>query len=594
MIPAGEYANRLAAREARLRELQAIQERVGAARLLLVAIVLVLAWSSWGEHWLSALWMIAPATGFICAVAYHTVLRGRHLRAARAAEFYRRGLARLEDRWAGMGNRGERFGDIHHVNSADLDLFGEGSLFELLCAARTRMGEEMLAHWLLGPAPVEEIRQRQTAILDLRDRLDLRERIGTLGREGESDLHPERLLSWAEAPAALGGRWIGWAAYLLPALLIASLLAGALTGIWTPVLLVLTVEAITLYRLRERLQQVLFPAERAFDFDGLRSFAGLLLEIERERFDSPATRALSDGLSSSAKGASARIGRLATLMMLSEQRKNLMVGWLRVPLLYSLHVALATERWRRAHGKSVRGWMEAAGRFEALSSVAQYSFEHPDDPFPEFVEGRAGLRAHGVGHPLIPQSKCVRNDVSLSDRTRVWLVSGSNMSGKSTLLRAVGLNVVLAMAGAPVRAQRFELTPLQVGASIRINDSLREGSSRFYAEITRLRQLKDLSGRDPPLLFLIDEMLQGTNSNDRRVGAEAVLGALVEEGAIGFATTHDLALTEIGGLGGGVLRNMHFEDHLEDGRMRFDYELREGVVTKSNGLELMRAIGLRV
>jgi DNA mismatch repair ATPase MutS len=288
------------------------------------------------------------------------------------------------------------------------------------------------------------------------------------------------------------------------------------------------------------------------------------------------------------------MGRLATLVMLSEQRKNLMVGWLRVPLLYSLHVALAMERWRRAYGSAVREWMEAAGRFEALSSLAQYGFEHPDDPFPGFLQGRACLRAQGIGHPLIPRSQCVRNDVSLSDPTRLWLVSGSNMSGKSTLLRAIGLNTVLAMAGAPVRAAVFELTPLQVGASIRINDSLREGSSRFYAEITRLRQLKDLSGRDPPLLFLIDEMLQGTNSNDRRVGAEGVLGALVEEGAIGLATTHDLALTEISGLSGGVLRNMHFEDHLEDGRMRFDYRLREGVVTKSNGLELMRAIGLRV
>ncbi len=184
--------------------------------------------------------------------------------------------------------------------------------------------------------------------------------------------------------------------------------------------------------------------------------------------------------------------------------------------------------------------------------------------------------------------------MSLTDPARVWLVSGSNMSGKSTLLRSVGLNVVLAMAGAPVRAQALELTPLQVGASIRVNDSLREGSSRFYAEITRLRQLKDLSGQEPALLFLIDEMLQGTNSNDRRVGAEGILGALVEQGAIGFATTHDLALTELGGLGDSVLRNMHFEDHMENGQMRFDYRLRDGVVTKSNGLELMRAIGLRV
>jgi len=577
-----------------MRRLEAVQERVSAARLALAAVALALAWSSWGEHWLSALWLLAPVGVFICAVAYHAVLRRRHLHIGRVAEFYRRAVARLEDRWAGGGNRGERFGDVHHVYSADLDLFGEGSLFELLCAARTRMGEETLARWLLAPAAVAEIGQRQAGVLDLRDRLDLRERIGILGSEREPVLHPGRLLAWAEAPAALGEAWIRWAAYLLPALLVAALVAGELTGIWSPVLLVLTLEAIMLYRLRERLQQILFPAERAFDFDGLKTFAGLLLEIERERFDSRPMRALADGLSSGAVRASARIGRLATVVMLSEQRKNLMVGWLRVPLLYTLHVALAAERWRRAFGMSVRGWVEAAGRFEALSSLAQYSFEHPEDPFPAFVEGRARLRGQGIGHALIPQSQCVRNDVSLSDPARVWLVSGSNMSGKSTLLRSVGLNVVLAMAGAPVRAQAFELTPLQVGASIRINDSLREGSSRFYAEITRLRQLRDLSGGEPALLFLIDEMLQGTNSNDRRVGAEGILGALVEQGAIGLATTHDLALTELGGLDGGVLHNMHFEDHMENGRMRFDYKLREGVVTKSNGLELMRAIGLRV
>ena len=594
MLPGAEYASRLAAREAQLRHLQAAQQRVSTARLALGAIVLLLAWSAWGEHWLAPLWVLAPVVAFTCAVTYHAVLRRRHSYVSRAADFYRRGLARVEDRWAGSGNRGERFGDPHHVYSADLDLFGEGNLFELLCAARTRMGEETLARWLLAPAAVAEIRQRQAAILDLRDRLDLRERIAVPGNDSEPSLHPQGLLAWAQAPAALGGAWIRWAAYLLPALLGAALLAGTLAGIWTPVLLVLTLEAITLYRLRESLRQILVPAERAFDFEGLKTFTALLAEIEREKFDSPPLRALADGLSSGAIRASARIGRLATLVMLSEQRNNLMVGWLQVPLLYTLHVALAAERWRRAYGMSIRGWLEVTGRFEALASLAQYGFEHPEDPFPTFVAGRAQLRIQAIGHPLIPRAQCIRNEVSIADAARVWLVSGSNMSGKSTLLRSVGLNVVLAMAGAPVRAQAFELTPLQVGASIRINDSLREGSSRFYAEITRLRQLKDLCGGEPALLFLIDEMLQGTNSNDRRVGAEGILGALVAQGAIGLATTHDLALTELGGLSDGVLRNMHFEDHMENGRMRFDYKLREGIVTKSNGLELMRAIGLRV
>jgi hypothetical protein len=594
VTPDGEYTSRLAAREAILRQLKAIQQRVGEVRLLLAAVVLVLAGLAWGEHWWSPLWVLVPAAVFICAVAYHATLRPRQARADRAAWFYRRGLARLQDRWAGTGNRGERFGDVHHVYSADLDLFGEGSLFELLCAARTRMGEETLAQWLLAPASAEEVRRRQVCVLDLRDRLDLRERIGILGGERESALHPGRLLAWAEAPAALGAGWIRVAVYLLPAFLVASLIAGDLTGIWSPVALVLLIEALVLYRLKEHVRQVLFPAERAFDFDGLKTFAALLLEIEAGKFESSPMHSLADGMTSNGVRASARVNRLATLVMLSEQRKNLVIGWLQVPLLYLVHIALAVERWRRGYGRFVREWMETVGRFEALSSLAQYSFEHADDPFPRLVEGRACLRAEALGHPLIPHSQCVRNSVILAAPTRVWLVSGSNMSGKSTLLRGLGLNVVLAMAGAPVRAQSFELTPLQVGASIRINDSLREGSSRFYAEITRLRQLKDLSGRDPSLLFLIDEMLQGTNSNDRRIGAEGILGALIEAGAIGLATTHDLALTEIAGLGAGVMRNKHFEDHLENGQMRFDYRLREGVVTKSNGLELMRAMGLRV
>ena len=239
----------------------------------------------------------------------------------------------------------------------------------------------------------------------------------------------------------------------------------------------------------------------------------------------------------------------------------------------------------------------ALGAFLGVFSgqkVVLYSHEHPDDPFPEFLEGPATFQGSQLGHPLIPAAQCVRNDVDFSAPTRVLLVSGSNMSGKSTLLRTVGVNTVLAMAGAPVRAQRMRLTPLQIGASIRINDSLHEGSSRFYAEITRLRQIYGLEERSPALLFLLDELLQGTNSRDRRIGAEGIVRAFVERGAVGLISTHDLALAEISGLADGTLRNVHFEDELRDGQLKFDFRLRAGVVTRSNGIELMRSIGLKV
>ncbi len=594
MSPSDEYAGRLGAWESRARRLAPLQSRLGSVRLLLAAAAVVIAWESLHGHWLSPLWLSAPIAAFIAAVIYHAGVRRGWSRAERAAAFYRSGLARIQDRWAGGGQPGERFGDARHVYAADLDLFGKGGLFELLCAARTRMGEETLASWLLAPASVEQIRERQACIAALKDRLDLREDLAVLGEDSRIGVHPRSLLTWAESPNALGQRWVRWAAVLLPLLFIAAAAAWAVFGMPEPFVAVVLVEIAVLYALGGRLTDVLDSTESAFE--DLRIFAGLLARVEREPFQAPAMQALVRKLSSQEEPAARSMERLSVIAEWAASRENLVVRWfLSVPLLYSVQVALAAERWRRAHGGKVRTWVEVAGRFEALSSIAQYGFEHPDDPLPDLEErGPAYFQAVGLGHPLIPSERCVRNDVDLSGRTRALLVSGSNMSGKSTLLRAVGLNAVLAMAGAPVRARSLRLTPLQVGASIRINDSLSEGSSRFYAEIMRLKRLYEVASGEPPLLFLLDEVLQGTNSKDRRIGAEAVVRALLRRNAIGLVSTHDLALTELRGVQDGSLRNVHFEDEVRDGRMTFDFKLREGVVQNSNGLELMRSIGLEV
>jgi len=234
------------------------------------------------------------------------------------------------------------------------------------------------------------------------------------------------------------------------------------------------------------------------------------------------------------------------------------------------------------------------GEFEALGSLAAYAYERPQDPFPELAEAEGCFEGEGLGHPLIPEGRNVRTDLRLSGELRVLVVSGSNMSGKSTLLRTVGVNAVLALAGAPVRARRLRLSPLEVGASIHVQDSLQAGASRFYAEITRLRQIVELTKGPRPVLFLLDEILHGTNSHDRRVGAEGVVRGLVGRGAIGLVTTHDLALALIADGLAPRAANVHFEDHLEAGKMTFDYRLRPGVVQRSNALELMRSVGLEV
>ena len=244
----------------------------------------------------------------------------------------------------------------------------------------------------------------------------------------------------------------------------------------------------------------------------------------------------------------------------------------------------------------VEPWLRGLGEIEALSSLAGYTFEHPADPFPEFLPASAPaeVRAEGLKHPLIAETKCVANDVSLGPDCRLMVVSGSNMSGKSTYLRTIGVNLALALAGAPVRARKFRMTHVRIGASIRTLDSIHEGTSRFYAEITRLGQIVKLAGQGTPLVFLLDEILGGTNSHDRRIGAGCVALALVQRGALGLMTTHDLALARIADELQPPGANYHFEDQLLNGKMSFDYRLRPGVVQKSNALELMRSVGLDV
>jgi hypothetical protein len=589
---AEEYTHRLKDHESRVAHQQAIHIRLGNLRLILALITALIAWESLRRHALSPWWLLLPVGVFVGIAAYHSrVLRARDL-AQRAVTFYQRGLARLEERWSGMGESGERFANPQHLYAADLDLFGRGSLFELLSTARTRMGEETLAKWLLAPSAVDEITERHAAIRELRDELDLREDLAVLGEDASVGVHPEELLGWAEAPNRMRPEWIRWLSVALAVSAIAGAVAWAGFGIATPLIVVLIVEATLRYRLRDSIEEALSNSERVFR--DLALLSGVLARVEQQSVSAPRLKFLQRELLSHGLMSSAAIARLKTITDLSDSRKNLFVAILDVPLMYSIQVAFAAEHWRRAHGHAVGSWLKAIGEMEALICLGTYHYEHPDDPFPEFVEGVARLDAEEIRHPLIPQKTCVPNDVRLVDRTRALLVSGSNMSGKSTLLRTVGINTVLAMAGAPVRARRLRLTALHVGASIRINDSLQEGSSRFYAEITRLRKLFDIAGADPPLLFLLDELLQGTNSNDRRIGAEGVLSALLQRGAIGLVTTHDLALAEIGTTLNGQLHNVHLQEEFENGRMSFDYKLRDGIVTKSNGLALMRSIGLDV
>jgi DNA mismatch repair ATPase MutS len=315
-----------------------------------------------------------------------------------------------------------------------------------------------------------------------------------------------------------------------------------------------------------------------------------LERLDREEVSSSRLRELRSEFGSASKKMKTLVGYISLL----EQQRNEMVMLVAFFLLWATQISFAIEQWRKRNGSEMDRWLRAVGEMEALCALAGYAFEHPEDPFPEIVGGSTVLEAEDVRHPLLQRSQCVPNSIKFSGDLQLLVISGSNMSGKSTLLRTVGTNVALALAGAPVRAARMRLSPLAIGATLRVQDSLLGGTSRFYAEIQRLRDIMELTERPLPVLLLLDEILYGTNSHDRTIGAEAVIRGLVERGAIGFVTTHDLALAKVADALAPRAANAHFEDRLEGGKMVFDYLLRPGVVQRSNALALMRAVGLKV
>ncbi len=623
------YSARLDARKATRDTLTRTDARVAAARIatfVAAVIVAVLVWRGTLGVW----WLLAPALAFVWLVRYHDrVLRARE-EAVRGITFYERGLGRMDDRWIGTGEPGDRFRDESHVYANDLDLFGRGSLFELLSLARTRAGEATLARWLTTAADANEVRARQIAVAELAPALDLREQIALAGAGVRASVDTDRLLDWAESPI-LPRHALRTVVWVATAAVLAGIAYLALTLAWWPLAALLGLLTVVLHQFRQQIDAMLSTREPGLTADfvadplthrsrDLDTLADLLTTLERTTFTGERLTRLHGAITSDGMPASRSIRQLHRLSEINDSQKNTtviplalflygaytgrsgMIGLAMalgaVLLLIRPHVALAVERWRSRHGRSVRMWIDSIAELEALASLAAYHYEHADDPFPEIVSTEGGAHPatfDGVqlGHPLIPRTSMVRNDVHLSGDTRLLVVSGSNMSGKSTLLRTVGINAVLALAGAPVRAQSLRLSPLAIGATLRIQDSLLEGRSRFYAEITRIRALSETASGAVPLLFLLDELFHGTNSHDRVLGAEGVLRSLLDRGAIGLITTHDLALTAIAnGLPGAV--NVHFEDWFEDDTIRFDYRMKAGPVTRSNALALMRSVGLDV
>jgi hypothetical protein len=601
--PLDEYAQRQRAREADAASRERIHIWLGNAKIaIFLAIPIYWAITLNGDP---NAWFYGITTAlFIALSVWHEQVLRAMARANAAAAFYQAGANRINDKWMQLEATGVRFKNADHPYADDLDIFGSASLFQLLSLCRTPMGELRLAEWLLQPAPIAVIRERQTRVAALKTRLDLRERVAVVNAGQRRFMHPDQLIAWAEQRPTLPP---------LRLIVIAMAMSFAAAFInyfyggsgWL-VVGIAAVNGVLLGLLGKRANAIAEALSASTGAAGVELLSNVIEQIERERFDEPALAALAGRLKgTSGDDASRGIARLARVSDWADSRHNVFMRLAEIPLLATLQIAYAGQSWRKRHGAQLRDWVDAIGEVEALLSLSGYAYEHPADPFPEIAEDTEVLfDAKEIGHPLIPTTEAVRNSFALSTSAnpqalkplspQALIVSGSNMSGKSTLMRTTGINAVLALAGAPVRAHRLRLTPLAVGTCLRHTDSLQEHRSGFYTEALRIRRIYDLLNGPLPVLFLFDELLSGTNSKDRRIAAEGVIKTMLERRAIGMVTTHDLALTEIAGIFPARVKNVHLQDHVEHGKMTFDYKLRDGVITHSNALELMRMIGLDV
>ena len=612
--PRVAYSHRFAFHEARRKE--AARRSVllsnirGATFVFLVVGLIVFEELTFPAAWVALAVAFALTTAFVAQVAVHRRVRRTERWEGALAAVAREGLLRLERDWDALeealppAERAPEKPAREHAYSRDLGVTGRASLVRLAGPVTSERGRALLREWLLAPAAPDVATARQSAVRELAPDADFRARFAARGRlDGPEALDGlERFFAWAESadggtsrPALLVAAW------LLPPLLLTGLV-GYFALAWLPWWIVPALLQLEILRRNRRgMERTL--TESAAGGPPLRALVPQLDLVGRQAWTDPLLLRIGDRLGHGDDAAHRHLGRLSRRLDTVESRRNAFYAMLAPVLMLDVHLCAALDRWRSEHGRSVRDWLEALGEWEALAALATLAHDHPSWCDPVFVtEGSGELRAQALGHPLLPPEACVRNDVDVGPPGTFLLVTGSNMSGKSTLLRAIGANVVLAAAGGPACASALTLPPLRVHTSMRVEDSLAEGISLFMAELLRIKSVVAAADRAAAdgarVLFLLDEILHGTNTAERRIAARGVVRHLLATGAIGAVSTHDLALAEVPDLARAA-RAVHFREEVR-GRdsaeagplLTFDYRLREGIATTRNALKLLEAVGL--
>jgi hypothetical protein len=570
----------------------------GVVFLVGVAAFLRAAWPGSGHSGVLALAAVAAAVLFIALIHRHELVERRLAEAGLRLAFNAEGLARLDRRWPDLPDRSPP-ADPGHPYATDLGVTGPASVLHLAGSWSTPAGAETLGGWLLAPADPETITARQQAVAALAPLMALRETLGARARplSAATRIRFAGFTRWAA-----GERWFTtavwrpWLARLVTALILAGVVLHA-TGVvgWAVWLPPMAVGWLLTAMWRRRTHETFANAD-----PGRRLFAGFpgLLATALELPADGALGPVRTRLTAGPEPAPAAIERLERLLAAADARHMWLHFVLQSLTLWDFHVLAALERWQRHSGEHVGEWLDALADAEALAALALLRYEHPQWSFP-VVDAAAerGVVADSLSHPLLAPDEAVANDVRIGPPGTVVVITGSNMSGKSTLLRGVGLDVVLALAGGPVAAAGMRIPPMRVATCMRVEDSLAGGVSYFMAELLRLRRVAEAMERASAAgeagLYLLDEILQGTNSAERRVAAVHVIERLLGSGAVGVVTTHDLELADSAELRSAA-REVHFEERVDeaDETMTFDYRLRPGRATSVNALRLMRLVGL--
>lgn len=572
--------------------------RLGLALVALILVVLPLFVRNSGPWWA----LIGVAVVFIILGKQHDKALDRSRRLRAMVRFHQEGLDRLNEKWRSFKDDGADLPDSIKraaLYGDDLDLFGPASLFQLLSRSATHLGRQRLAHLLVVPAEKAEIEQRQAAVAELAPLLEVREELlASAAGDDATPLDDKQLLDWAEKLPPIKNAGL----FRVLGLVLPFFTTAAIGYVWWMDgrhAIVLLVAAIlhggTMFLARRSFgdrADILSGPDRA-----LSRYASLIGAIEKFPLKSPLALELKQRMAGDKRSASEEIAKLHGITNYLDARLNAFFALsFGILTMWELNWVLAAERFRETTGKKLSGWLEAIAELEAIASLAGLLYDRPDYSLPRIAEDPSVFKAEALSHPLIDRARVVANDLELGGKGSVLLLSGSNMSGKSTLLRAVGVAYVLARAGGPVAAKSLSIGTMRLATSVRIVDSLAHGTSHFYAELKRLKHIVDLAkAEDRPLLYLLDEMLHGTNSRERFIGAVSVIHWLSERGAIGIVTTHDLSLARIeSDLPKGRVINRHFSDEVSGDQIRFDYRLRDGQVSSTNAIRLMRAVGIDV